>query len=161
MRMWSVNPSFMCTVHLLGEHRELHMIAGAIKKGMDLRHHMARGLVEPGNVIARHDALVCEMVRRNLNHHSRLEELPLGTLRGQGYVCEAVGIAELRRRCSGCDQLFQFAPYKFLRPLHQCGAACEDRLARDESARPVRANGIARETRRNREPSRREAPPRR
>ena len=28
MRMWMVNPGFMCNKHLLGEHVECHMLVG-------------------------------------------------------------------------------------------------------------------------------------
>lgn len=30
MRMWMVDPKIMCRKHLLGEHLELHMLAGCI-----------------------------------------------------------------------------------------------------------------------------------
>lgn len=33
MRMWLVPPSHMCRKHLLGEHVELHMLLGTLKKG--------------------------------------------------------------------------------------------------------------------------------
>ena len=64
MRMWNVNPRFLCRAHLLGEHRELHMLAGALRKGVRLQPLVAQGLVEPYAVQARHDLLVAEMEAR-------------------------------------------------------------------------------------------------
>ena len=34
MRMWGVDPKQMCRQHLLGEHVELHMQAGAVLEKM-------------------------------------------------------------------------------------------------------------------------------
>ena len=36
MRMWLVPPSHMCRKHLLGEHVELHMLLGTLKKGKSI-----------------------------------------------------------------------------------------------------------------------------
>lgn len=32
MRMWNINPRYMCRKHLLGEHVETHMLVGSLRK---------------------------------------------------------------------------------------------------------------------------------
>ena len=36
MRMWMIDPTMLCTKHLLGEHVELHMFVGTINKNKKL-----------------------------------------------------------------------------------------------------------------------------
>lgn len=49
MRMWMVNPEYLCRQHLLGEH------------------------IEPEAMKQRHDELAEEMIRRGMNHKSPYE----------------------------------------------------------------------------------------
>jgi hypothetical protein len=146
--MWNVNPRFLCRAHLLGEHRELHMLAGALRKGVRLQPLVAQGLVEPYAVQARHDLLVAEMEARGFRHRSPLAAEPFAEPLLDGYVCEAVSRAELARRCEYCRVLQQAAPYVPLGPPHQCDAACAERVRRDQAARPAVPNGIAPEQQR-------------
>ena len=37
MRMWMVDPQIMCRQHLLGEHTEMHMFVGTLKRGPALQ----------------------------------------------------------------------------------------------------------------------------
>lgn len=47
MRMWMVPPIVMCQQHLLGEHVEMHMLIGAMKKGTSMAGYCQNGLMEP------------------------------------------------------------------------------------------------------------------
>jgi hypothetical protein len=70
MRMWMVPPGRLCRRHLLGEHVELHMLAGHIGRGRSLAGYVTGGLVEPARIAARHRALVREMRARGSRHGS-------------------------------------------------------------------------------------------
>lgn len=50
MRMWNVDPNLLCRKHLLGEHREMHMLANAICKKRSIAGYLAKGLVEPESI---------------------------------------------------------------------------------------------------------------
>lgn len=70
MRMWMINPRFMCKDHLLGEHKELHMFVGTILKGKNLGKYVQYGLVEVHSIKKRHAQLVEEMLRRGWQHNT-------------------------------------------------------------------------------------------
>lgn len=72
-----VDPKIMCRFHLLGEHRELHALAGMIQKGIGLEGYAQRGLIEIGVIRERHEALVREMEARGYRHISPLPEFSL------------------------------------------------------------------------------------
>ena len=100
MRMWNVPPKVLCRQHLLGEHLEMHMFAGAIKKGTSLQGFITGGLVMTGRIKERHDELVAEMVRRGMNHKSPMNKQP--RIAEAGYVSYQASIAELSKRCPAC-----------------------------------------------------------
>ena len=102
MRMWNVPPEMMCRRHLLGEHLEMHMFAGAIKCGRSLKGYLEKGLVETGNISARHDELAAEMQRRGYRHNSPLEGFVIVV--SVGSVNTERSIAELCRRCPHCKK---------------------------------------------------------
>lgn len=72
MRMWLIKPSLLCTQHLLGQHNELHMIAGSIRKNIDLTGYYEKGLLQPTLLNKYHQEIVKEFKRRNWNHKSPL-----------------------------------------------------------------------------------------
>jgi len=100
MRMWNVNPALLCRQHLLGEHLEMHMFAGALREGHSIEGYRASGLVEPYMIEVRHDRLVEEMVLRGYNHKSPFPEWSYDGDPGEVDVLRSV--AELRRRCPKC-----------------------------------------------------------
>ena len=101
MRQWNVNPEFLCTKHLLGEHVESHMYVGCIKKGTSLKGYIDKGLVEVHNIKKRHDELVTEMLKRGFNHYTPIEEF---TCQEIGYVNTEQNINELFNRCPNCRE---------------------------------------------------------
>lgn len=101
MRMWNVDPRLMCREHLLGEHLEMHMFAGAIRKGSSVRGYIENGLVETGNIKGRHDELVTEMERRGYKHNSPLED---PCCEENGFVDGEKNLGELKSRCPECRE---------------------------------------------------------
>jgi hypothetical protein len=72
--MWMIDPAAcMCRKHLLGEHVETHMIAGAIRKKKKLNGYVKANALEIASLVARHNALADEMIRRGYKHNSPLK----------------------------------------------------------------------------------------
>ena len=51
MRQWFVNPKLMCRQHLLGEHCEIHMFIGSMKKQINMNGYISKDLLEPKSLI--------------------------------------------------------------------------------------------------------------
>jgi len=103
MRMWNIEPKYLCQKHLCGEHLEMHMFAGTIIKGKNIDGYIQTGLVEVGNIKRRHDELVKEMKARGFNHKSPLADFE-GTI-SAGNVNVEENMKELRNRCKECGML--------------------------------------------------------
>lgn len=99
MRMWMVDPKIMCRKHLLGEHAELHMFVGTIRKGVSLAGYVSRGLVDTTQIVSRHEALAQELLDRGYNHVSPM--IHIDTLK-IGKVNSDNSLRELSRRCPDC-----------------------------------------------------------
>jgi hypothetical protein len=107
MRMWMVNPKIMCNQHLLGEHVELHMLVGNIKRGRSIEGFLS-GLVDPSLVVQRHEEVVNEMVRRGMNHKSPLDCSGESTSsRAVPPISGIANLKELARRCNQCSILIK------------------------------------------------------
>lgn len=99
MRMWGVPTNVLCTKHLLGEHVEMHMFIGTLKKGISILGYIQNGLVNPAKIIERHNLLAEELKKRGMNHNSPLEydkELPTHSMN------IVSNFAELVNRCPLC-----------------------------------------------------------
>jgi hypothetical protein len=92
----------MCRQHLLGEHLELHMFVGTIRKGVSIDGYVRNGVVEVHNIRKRHEQLVKEMRRRGYQHHTPLS---FSHRRHVGQVNVQVSVRTLRKRCSECRRL--------------------------------------------------------
>ena len=103
-----VDPAVLCRQHLLGEHVELHMIVGSVRKGRDLTWMLDRGLLEPSRVEERHAALVTEMRRRGYGHRSPIcptvcyAVKGLYGVTGEQLVDPRRSVKELAERCAPC-----------------------------------------------------------
>lgn len=86
MRMWMVDPTLMCKKHLLGEHGELHKFMHNWEKRHRIDGRLAGNAMEPLSYKARHDVLADEMLARNYNHKSPLEQPDCGCI-----LCHAGG----------------------------------------------------------------------
>jgi hypothetical protein len=103
--MWNVNPRKMCNQHILGEHVEMHMFAGTIKKGISISGYINKGLVETGYIKQRHDILVREMARRGINHSSDIDDNNYNE--EVGTVNKAENEIILSNRCPDCKKLME------------------------------------------------------
>ncbi|MFH0810825.1 MAG: pyrimidine dimer DNA glycosylase/endonuclease V [Pseudomonadota bacterium] len=97
--MWNIDPALMCDHHLLAEHLEMHMFAGALRRGKSLRGYLDGGLVEVHNIRRRHDALASEMARRGMRHRTPLE---WNAPEPGGRVDRQRSRRELLERCARC-----------------------------------------------------------
>lgn len=103
--MWMVDPETMCDRHLLGEHVEIHMLAGTLARHRSIDGFIAKGLLEPGAMHVRHEALVAEMGRRGFRHRSPLPAVDLTylPLRAREARVDSVRSGmELAERCTSC-----------------------------------------------------------
>lgn len=109
MRMWMVDPKIMCRKHLLGEHVEIHMLVGHIKKKRSISGYVKNNCIEVSMRHERHMALVKEMERRGYNHKSRLNYVNTGYLSDKDYyskVDKEASLQELINRCPECEKRF-------------------------------------------------------
>ncbi len=77
MRIWDIEPKFLCREHLLGEHRELHAIWNILtknKKGYSKHPETLRWIGKLKALFLRHEKLVEEMKRRGYKHNSNLDK---------------------------------------------------------------------------------------
>jgi hypothetical protein len=100
--MWLVEPKTMCRKHLLGEHLELHMLAGCLDKGKNIRGFVEHGFVDPTLLLERHDQLVYEMKQRGYNHCSPIGNLPQDM--EKGHIDPEANRVELCGRCAECRE---------------------------------------------------------
>ena len=111
MRMWMLPPEGMCRKHLLGEHVELHMLLGSMRRGKNIDGFLSGGLVDPQLIFARHEELVTEMARRGFKHSSPIDGCECASLSarytGRASINIAANAAELQRRCPDCAQLMR------------------------------------------------------
>ena len=68
MRMWLCDPKIMCQKHLCGEHVEMHMFLGTLKKRKKVDGYIKNNLFEPRMLYQRHKDLSDEMINRGYNH---------------------------------------------------------------------------------------------
>ena len=105
MRQWLCDPSIMCTKHLLGEHVEHHMFIGTINKGTSIQGYLDKNLLEIPTLLARHEELVNEMVRRGMNHNSPLPEICLDNISSNQLsvsIDKESALNDLLSRCDKC-----------------------------------------------------------
>jgi hypothetical protein len=72
--MWMVQPSILCTRHLLGEHGELHKFLHNWKKKHKITGRIKGNAIEPLSYKTRHDELAQEMITRSMHHNSPLQQ---------------------------------------------------------------------------------------
>ena len=107
-RMWMVNPKIMCRNHLLGEHKEIHQLIGAINKKFKLDGYVKNNCIEITNIRQRHDELVIEMLKRNYNHKSEIKEYDCGYLDEKIVkykIDKEKSLEDLLCRCKKCKEV--------------------------------------------------------
>lgn len=110
-RMWGVPPAVLCRRHLMGEHHEMHVFMGRIRKRMPVSQYTSNGYLYLPALLRRHEDLVSEIYARGFKHESPpqicqldldlyIEDLPPG--HGLGYVDLSFSVETLRGRCQEC-----------------------------------------------------------
>ena len=102
MRMWGIDPKKMCKQHLLGEHLEMHMFVGSIKKGISLKGYYNNKLVCTNLIKSRHDDLASEMISRGMKHKSPIIETDIHNDFKYGEIDIKANMNELMDRCAKC-----------------------------------------------------------
>lgn len=97
-----VEPELLCRKHLMGEHVEMHMLAGSVSKQKTLTGFITKGLVELDRIQHRHDEIASEVEFRGYNHKSPLDQPDTSCYDDLGAVSWADSIHELHRRCPDC-----------------------------------------------------------
>ena len=112
MRMWLCDPEIMCQQHLCGEHVEMHMYLGTLKKGYKVDGYLKNNCFQPRYLFERHEELKKEMVRRGYNHQSnmRVEEcscvLDLPNYQQYWVIDKEQALNDLLERCLECRKRF-------------------------------------------------------
>ncbi|MEA2015483.1 MAG: pyrimidine dimer DNA glycosylase/endonuclease V [Actinomycetota bacterium] len=103
--MWGVDPKILCNKHLLGEHLEMHMFAGCIKKKISLKGYCNNKLVRMDLLKKRHYILADEMISRGMKHNSPMPEIDYLSLK-YGEIDIKANLDELISRCPACRKIF-------------------------------------------------------
>ena len=77
MRIWDLEPKYLCQKHLIAEHRELHGIWNIItqdKIGYSRHPETKRWVGKLKALYQRHEQLVAEMKKRGYKHDSPLDK---------------------------------------------------------------------------------------
>jgi hypothetical protein len=106
VRMWGIEPKNLCNQHLLGEHLEMHMFLGCIKKGISLKGYYDNKLVCTNLIKIRHDDLVIEMISRGMNHNSPIVDMDFFKDFKYGEIDLDANVNELMSRCPKCKERF-------------------------------------------------------
>ena len=115
MRMWMIPANLLCRRHLLGEHGEIHKHLPSFRKGHNIhgRFHPVVQIQLKG-LVARHDELAEEMLRRGFNHKSPLIDVPRLRYTYPDYynfeVDPIVAVQDLIDRCEYCAEKIAESP---------------------------------------------------
>lgn len=79
MRVWDIQPKYLCRKHFLAEHRELHGLWNILTKhhcqgGYSHHPETLRWVGKTKALFLRHERLVQEFMRRGYRHHSPLDK---------------------------------------------------------------------------------------
>jgi len=79
MRVWDIEPKYLCRKHLLAEHRELHGLWNILTlhkgQGGYSRHpETLRWVGKTKALYNRHEALTREFIKRGFNHYTPLDK---------------------------------------------------------------------------------------
>jgi hypothetical protein len=110
--MWLCDPKILCQKHLCGEHVEMHMFLGSLKKGKKIDGFLKNNLFEPRTLAQRHEDLKKEMIARGFNHNSDMCEeececvLDLSMEKQYWEVDRKKALRDLLDRCPECRKRF-------------------------------------------------------
>lgn len=110
MRIWDIEPKYLCRQHLLGEHRELHAIWTILtqnKKGYRNHPETKRWQGKLRALYSRHEKLVVEMGQRDYRHHSLLAKKHARGAARQPIFINTVSEQRVILRAKPCDCLLK------------------------------------------------------
>lgn len=103
------DPKKMCSKHLLGEHVELHMFVGSMRKKVSMRGYLDKNLLEPLSMDSRHTAIVEELATRGVRHQSPLNTAGVCSYLSSEDCSTMIDVAsakeDLLGRCEKCRKL--------------------------------------------------------
>jgi hypothetical protein len=102
-----IDPKFLCSKHLLGEHGEIHKFKHTFVKGHSIAGRISPVVqIEPMSMQSRHDTLADEMSLRGMNHKSPYERPDLSHYGNQVMVNVDLeqSIKDLSIRCPQCKE---------------------------------------------------------
>ena len=108
MRMWLCNPKILCQKHLCGEHLEMHMFIGTLRKKLKVDGYLKNNLLQPRYLFQRHEELANEMKNRGYKHNSTITEIDcsciLNLSNEQQYweINKELALKDLLDRCPEC-----------------------------------------------------------
>jgi len=113
MRMWGVNPRWLCDKHLVGEHGEMHKFLPTFRKKTRVNKRFTPVVqIQFKNYLERHDSLAEEMLCRGMNHKSPLVDIPNFELIYPEYYHLEIDISnsvlDLKSRCSRCKEIIEW-----------------------------------------------------
>ncbi len=115
MRIWDIEPKYLCSKHLLGEHRELHAIWSILtknKKGYSRHPETLRWKGKLRALYLRHEKLVKEMIRRGYTHTSNLDKkLAKGKAKQDEFVNTIKEQIEILKK-KGCECIKRIKNYE-------------------------------------------------
>jgi len=98
----------MCDKHLLGEHVEIHMFVGTIKKDISISGYIKNDLLEPKSIYSRHEEISIEMKERGFNHKSPLPKISFSSKTIKEHINHKVNkkksYSDLLKRCKKCRE---------------------------------------------------------
>lgn len=107
MRMWQIEPKYMCMQHILGEHSELHKHRHNFVKKHSIQGRLKPIVqIEPLKMKERHD----ELVKYLKNHNSPYEQPDLSHISKEDLLLEIdieYNIKDLSNRCKKCKELLE------------------------------------------------------
>lgn len=107
MRIWDINPKFLCHKHLVAEHRELHGLWNILTKhrgrgGYSHHPETKRWISKLRALYLRHEVLVNEMKKRDYRHLSPLDKKLATGLAKQNILINTIKEQKDRLRAKPC-----------------------------------------------------------
>ncbi len=115
MRIWDIEPKYLCRKHLLAEHRELHGLWNILTKyggqgGYSHHPETRRWVGKTRALYNRHEALIQEFSRRGYHHYTPLDKKLARGKAIQDVFINTIPEQKLILKNKGCDCLIK--PFK-------------------------------------------------
>ena len=108
MRMWMINPKYLCNKHLNGEHGEIHKHRHVFVKKQSIKGRIfPKVLIEPIAMELRHNELAKEMTKRGMQHNSPYTMPDISYLKPiyrYAKVDLEISYIDLAERCEECKK---------------------------------------------------------